>query len=287
MRTRSLLTALAIMTLLPLGVAAEEAFNYSYFDMTYLNNGMDGTVTTINDRDRIDVNVGEGDGMGVRMSLAVNTNLHVFAGYSGSNMDVNATQTMSYPTLGEMRSAFLTTPGAANWDGFCDLTGDGMVNFLDLKVLKEASGDTRIASHAAVDGDLTDWRIGVGYNKLLATKVSGYAQVFWDDRNLDLGNALFMGERKDFGANDNGFGASVGLRGKVTDRFELTGHATYTPVGDINMLAETDADMLRSDTLFGIGSEFWFTDAFSIAAEVEGDGDVRAWLIAARFQFRS
>lgn len=284
MRITTFLITAAIMALLPLGVAAEEVFNYTYLDMTYLDNGMDGTVTATEGRDQVTVNVGEGDGTGLRMSLALTSNVHVFAGYAGSNLDANATHTVSMPTIDEMKSAFLAQPGDANWDGLCDLTGDGKVDLHDLSALAHADTD---GSYAELAGDMTDWKVGIGYNAMITRNIGGYAQLFWDNRDVDLGSAPFMGKTRAFGANDNGVGVALGLRGKVTDRLQLTGHATYSPVGEVNMLAATSGDMLSGDTLVGIGGEYWITDALSFVTEIEGDGDVRSWLVALRYQMRS
>lgn len=287
MRAKALLTTLAVLLLLPTAVAAEELFNFSYFDVTYLDNGMDGAVTAVEGRDTIAVDVGEGDGLALHMSLALNNNIHVFAGYSGSNMDLRATQTVPYPTLDEMRDAFFSRGATPIWDERCDLTGDGMINYEDLYELHHATGDSRVAAEAAVAGALTAYRFGIGYNKMLKPKVGAYAQLFMDVVDLDHGKAAFVGGDRDFGANGNGIGAIVGLQGRVTDRFELEGRVTYSPVGDINMLGTTDADMLQGRTMLGIGGEFWFTRNSSIFAEVEGDGDLRTWAIGARTTFGS
>lgn len=287
MRNKSLLTALAVILLLPFGVQAEEVFNYTFFEMSYLNNGMDGTATAIEGRDRIDIRTGEGSGRGLRMSLALDSNLHVFAGYSGSNMDVSATQTVPYPTLDEMGAAFFTSPGAENWDGLCDLNGDGANNFLDLQMLSLADSDSRVASRAVFDGDMKDWSLGIGYNGMLTRKVGAYAQLFWQTRDLNLGNALFIGENQDLSTSENGVGATVGIRGQLGKRFELSGHVTYSPVSKMNLLAGLGAEILSDGVLFGIGGEFSFTDTFSICAGVDGDSHVRAWLLGMRYNFRS
>jgi hypothetical protein len=239
-------------------------------------------VTAIEGRDRIDINVGEGDGIGIRAGRALTDNIHVFAGYTGSNMDLNATHTVPMPTLDEMRAAFFARPEAENWDGPCDLNEDGMINAIDLGLLKLA-GDSRIADRVAVGGDMKTWRIGVGYNALITPRVGAYTQVFWDARDLDSDTATFMDETGDIDTHASGFGATVGLRGRVTNNFELAGHVTYTPVGDVNLLAATRAGTISDDTLLGIGGEYWVNDALSIVAEVEGDGDVRSWLFGARY----
>ncbi len=285
MKTRLILATFAAAALLPITAGGEEVFDYTYFDLTYLDNGLSGTVSAVDNGERVDLRTGEGDGLGVRASFAVHPNFHVFGLYSGSNLDLNATHTRAYPSLDAMTAAFFTTPEFEAWDAACDLNDDAMINFSDLAMLKEATelgNDTWVESYAEADGDLTDLRLGVGYNTMLAPKVGAFAQVFWDSRDLDFASAQFMGENRDFGTDDNGIGAAVGLRGKVTDKLELNGRVTYTPDGDLNMLAETQSSVFSDDTLLAFGGTYNFTQAFSMSAEVEGDGDVQAYWIGAR-----
>ena len=199
-------------------------------------------------------------------------------------MDLNATQTAPMPTLDQMGQVFFASSRAANFDYLCDLNGDGAINFADLQVLRLADSNSRIATQAAVDGDMTDWRLGIGYHRLVTRRIDAFIQLFWDDRDLSFANAMFRGEMTDFDASENGLGATIGLRGKATDRLELSAHVTYSPVMEIDLLAETSSDMLKNKMMAGIGGEFWFTDAFSICAELEKNGDLRAWLIAARYE---
>ena len=287
MKTTLLRTSLTTLLLLPFAAAAQDSFNYDYFDVTYVDNGMDRMETAFNDADTVSMELGDGDGIGIRASKALSSEIHVFAGYYRSNLDLKATQTVGLPSLDSMRDAFMGTPDAENWDALCDLNEDGIVNYGDLAWLKAAiaNGETsRIASEAATDGDMSDWRIGFGYNRMLATGLNGYAEVFWHGRDLDFGETHFMGRATDFGATDNGIGATLGLRSQVTERLQLSGRVTYTPVGDIDILATDGDDRLRDDMLYGVGGEFWFNDTFSVLAEVEGDGEAQTWLLAARYQ---
>jgi len=283
MKTRTLLLCAAAMTLLPLSVAAEETFDYTYFDVTYLSNGIDNSIATTDGHDMIDLAIVDGYGIGARGSLALTPHVHAFAGYATSDLDLDALHRVSMPTLAEMQNAFYTTPGMESWDAPCDLNGDGMINAVDLGLLKAAGAEPRIAEAVTVDGNLRDWRVGLGVNGLLTQRVSGYAQLFWEDRNVDFDKAFFAGEVRDASAADNGFGATVGARGKVTDKFELTGNVTFTPVGDIDLLADTSAGRLNSNTVVGVAGQYWFTDTFSMMAGVEGDNDIRAWTLGVRY----
>lgn len=284
MKIGTLLLTLVTLALLPTWVAAEEAFDYTYLDVTYLDNGLDGTTTADEGQDRIAVNIGAGDGMGLRTSFALTDNVHVFAGYSGSNMDLNATQTVPYPTLDQMRDAMFATDVNESWDQSCDLNDDGMVNFQDLEVLANADGDTRVAQQVAADGELTTWRLGMGYNQMLRPKIGAYGQLFLDIREIEHDSIAFAGGR-DFDANASGIGATFGLQGKMTSRLELEGWVTYSPVGEVDMLGRTDDDMLQDETLIGLGGEFWVTDNASIFAQVEGYSDIRAWSVGTRMGF--
>ena len=73
------------------------------------------------------------------------------------------------------------------------------------------------------------------------------------------------------------------LLGLLAQRFELTGEVTYTPIGDVDLLAATSAGRLGNDVLYGVGGEFWLTDTFSVRAATQGDGDVRAWTLGVRY----
>ena len=282
MKITTVLLTFAVSMLLPASVNAEEAFRYSYLDMTYVDNGLDGTVTAREDQDTIAVNIGDGDGLGLRMSFAFNDNVHVFAAYSGSNMDVHATHTMPYPTLDEMRAAFFSTSAAQTWDVHCDLNNDGTVNFADLQILYNADGDTRVAQDVSLDGDLTSYRFGIGYNRMLRPKIGTYGRLFMDVRDIDHGTAIAFAGGRDFDATANGVGATLGLRGRLNTRLELDGWVSYSPVAQIDMLGKTDAEMLQDETLIGLAGEFRVTDKASIFARVEGYSDIRAWAIGTR-----
>lgn len=282
MKITTVLLTLAMFTLLPASVSAEEAFRYSYLDITYVDNGLDGTVTAREGQDTIAVDIGDGDGLGLRMSFAFNDNVHVFAAYSGSNMDVHATQTTPYPSLDEMRAAMFSTGADQTWDTHCDLNDDGMVNFLDLQILYNADGDTRVAQDVSLDGDLTSYRFGIGYNQMLRPTIGTYARLFMDVRDIDHGAGIAFAGDRDFDANANGVGATLGLRGRLNTRLELDGWVSYSPVAQIDMLGKTDSEMLQDETSIGLAGEFWVTDKASIFARIEGYSDIRAWAIGTR-----
>ena len=85
--------------------------------------------------------------------------------------------------------------------------------------------------------------------------------------------------------DNEGVGANIGLRGRVTDWLELNGQVRYSEVGGIDLLAETEDDVITSNTLYGVGAVVHFTDTFAVSGEVEAGEDVTAWGVFARLYF--
>ena len=287
MRLKILVMILAVLVLAPLPTAAQDDISYTWFETSYIDNGLDDSLSRDDGPERIDLAIGEGDGFGLRGSMALTENVHVFAGYAGSDIDIGATATADWPSLDAMRAAFFTTPDADYWDALCDLNGDGMINVVDLGLLRAAGPGRRVLGSTDVGGDVRDWRVGIGVNRMLTPTISGYAQLHWNDRDLDVDTVALAGEMVDFGASDNGFGATLGARGRVMERLELKGHVTHTPVGDIDLLADKSADRLDRDTIGGLAAELWFTDALSMTAGIEGDADTQAWRLGVRYDMRA
>ena len=272
MKTRLFITTLGCLVTLPVAVHAQD-ISYTYFDGAFINNGFDvsasesfaetialDTDVTADVAADMGITVKDGDGFALRGSWGFHPNWHVFAGYADHDLDV--LMNMS-GTITEMDA----TPADF-----------GLV--------------------ASTRGDITDWQAGLGYNFNFTPNVSGFVQVSWDNRDVDFDSMSVslsdptgqleatdvIGDADLLSVDNDGLGANVGLRGKVTDWLELNGHVRYSEIGGIDLMADGD-DTLDSDTWVGVGAVVHVTDTFAINGEVEAGDDSTAWGVKARLYF--
>jgi hypothetical protein len=79
-----------------------------------------------------------------------------------------------------------------------------------------------------------------------------------------------------FGSADaDGYLVSAGLRGELTDGFELEGHVIHTDLGSQG----------GDDTSFAVGGRYFFTENFAVDAGFESGDDLEIWHVGARFAF--
>lgn len=274
MKTRLYVTALSCLAILPVAAQAQDV-NYTYFDGAFMNNGIDASIsesfvdTIVLDSEftadlSADLNMGvkDGDGYALGASWGFHPNWHAFAGYADHELDLF-------------------------------MNASGTLSEVDLP-------PTDFALAATSSGDVKDWRAGFGYNTYITENVSGFVQVSWDSRSIDfdsmsvsltdpsgmLGPSDIIGDvDTNIKIDNEGLGANVGLRGKVTDWLELNGHVRYSEVGGIDLMAEEDDDAITSNTLYGVGAVVEFTDTFAVSGEVEAGEDVTAWAVFARLYF--
>lgn len=125
-------------------------------------------------------------------------------------------------------------------------------------------------------GDEFDFTVatgGVGARVPLRDSTDIYALLTYDSTDLDFGS--FAGE--DFDAGDKDFGATVGVRSILRDKFELRAHVRYSGVGDVDLNTGT----LAEDTLFGFGFGYELIRGLSITGDFES-GEFSSWNIGFR-----
>lgn len=77
-----------------------------------------------------------------------------------------------------------------------------------------------------------------------------------------------------FGSVDeDGFGATIGLRGMISDQVELFGAVSYVDLGN------------DDNTSIGGGAWYKLTDTFALGANLQTDEDVTSYGVAARLHF--
>lgn len=272
MKTRPIVTTLSCLAILPIAAQAQD-INYTYFDGAFMNNGIDVSVSdsftdtisldaevTATLAADMDVALKDGDGYALGGSWGFHPNWHAFAGYADHELELLMTAS------GQLGESFPVP---------FDMT-------------------------ASSSGDVTDWRAGIGYNAYMTERVSGFVRVSWDSREIDFASmsvtmndlSTMLSPSDIVGDIDSGIsidrdglGASIGLRGSVTDRLELNAHVRYSEVGGIDLMAESDNDVITDNTLFGVGAVVEVTDTFSLSGEVEAGDDVTAWAVFARLYF--
>ncbi len=75
-------------------------------------------------------------------------------------------------------------------------------------------------------------------------------------------------------ADDDGFGAIVGVRSMISESFELSGHVEYIDLSDSG-----------DDTSFGGSGWYYFSDTFAVGLTAEFSDDVNRYGIGARLFF--
>lgn len=114
--------------------------------------------------------------------------------------------------------------------------------------------------------DLDQFRVGLGGRMPLAT-------------DLDLvGTVSYVRSEVDVGAGDsheNALGLGAGLRGRLTNAFELEGGISYD-----------DIDRFSDKLSLVVAGRYYFTPAVALGAGVEAGDDVTIWRIGCRYSFQ-
>lgn len=116
------------------------------------------------------------------------------------------------------------------------------------------------------DFDVTGWQIGLGYNHPVNSKADVIARLSYLRMDIDtpLGDA-----------DEDGFGISVGLRGRLAPAFELEGAVNYTDLGDFG-----------DDTSFGAAARYFFTPAFAAGLNLGIGDDTTSYGVHFRLNFK-
>lgn len=116
------------------------------------------------------------------------------------------------------------------------------------------------------DVDLTRYKVGFGLNHGLSDRVDLVGRVAWVkfDVETPIGDA-----------DEDGYGIDLGLRGQVSDTFELEGGIEYIDLGSSG----------GDDTSFVAQGRYSFTEQFSLGGQVEVGDDFTVYGILARLNF--
>lgn len=113
--------------------------------------------------------------------------------------------------------------------------------------------------------DIDQFAVGLGGHLGLTEKLDGVGRIGYVDAEASVGG---------FSASVDGYLVSAGLRGQVTDDFEMEGHLIHRDLGDAG-----------DETAFSIGGRYFFTDQFALGLEYEIGDDAKTFLIGGRFSF--
>ncbi|HEX9707864.1 MAG TPA: hypothetical protein VGA24_09535 [Steroidobacteraceae bacterium] len=114
--------------------------------------------------------------------------------------------------------------------------------------------------------DIDQFAVGLGGHLSLTEKLDGVGRVGYLDAEASAGGVSI---------SVDGYLVSAGLRGKVTDDFELEGHVIHRDLGDDG----------GDETAFSIGGRYFFTDQLALGVEYEIGDDAKTFLIGGRFSF--
>lgn len=111
---------------------------------------------------------------------------------------------------------------------------------------------------------------GAGMNFDISETVDFVGQLAYVDAEVDVSVPGFGSASED----ESGYGLGVGVRGMVTEDFELNAWVNYVDLGD-------DA----SDTAFSFGGVYSFTPVFALQAVFSFGDDVNSFGVGARLSF--
>jgi opacity protein-like surface antigen len=118
------------------------------------------------------------------------------------------------------------------------------------------------ASYGTIDlgagVDLDTMSVGFGYHVGISDNADFYGSLSWVRADVSIAG---LGS-----GNEDGYGATIGLRGMVGENVELTGHVNYSDLGD-------GAD----GTTVGAGLLYSFTDNFAVGIFIDVDEDATAY----------
>jgi len=114
--------------------------------------------------------------------------------------------------------------------------------------------------------DLDTWNVGLGYNTPVSDKIDLVARLSYEYIELSAPGLISV--------DDNGIGASVGLRMAATDKLEVDAGISYVDYSDGG-----------DNTAFGGGVLYSFTDTFALGASVSFDDDATGYNVGGRFYF--
>lgn len=126
------------------------------------------------------------------------------------------------------------------------------------------------ASYASADFDfgvdLDQLSVGAGYHVPISDNADFYGALSFVRAEVSAG---------DFSEDEDGYAATIGLRGMVGERFELNGSLSYVDFGSSG----------GDTTAFGAGALYNFSDILAAGFSVEIDDDVTAYGIGVRIYF--
>jgi len=147
-----------------------------------------------------------------------------------------------------------------------DVDGDGVAlggSFAISDTFFLTAGYTTQGFDRGVDVD--QWTFGVGGHLPLTDSVDFVGSLNYVDVDVDT---------RFGGADDDGIGATVGIRAKVAPMVELEGSISYV-----------DFDDSGDSTSFGVTGRYYLTDMFALSAGVSVGDDVTGWQLGARYEF--
>jgi hypothetical protein len=125
-------------------------------------------------------------------------------------------------------------------------------------------------SSSFVDVEADEYNVGVGYKKALGENSSFHIALDYINAEAEAKNN-FGGKAS---ADENGYGVTLGVRGMVSESFELNGGIGYADVGDEDGLG------------LGVGAVWYLTEGFGILAEASADDDSnRQYMVGVRLSF--
>ena len=140
--------------------------------------------------------------------------------------------------------------GYIDFDPDAGLSDDGWFAGGSIHILKNFQ---LVAEYNDI-GDYTLWNAGFGWHGLFGDPGDLFAQIVWNDVQVDSSNV-----------SDDGYGLAAGVRWKLAKWFEAKGQVNWN-----------DYDQAGSDTTVEVGALFsMLEDRFGFGAEYEsGDADI-------------
>ncbi len=152
-----------------------------------------------------------------------------------------------------------------------DIDGDGFklagsFEFTENFFAFAAYQDTNYDDLLGFDVSGNQTTLGVGVAWPLSPSLDLVSGLSYEDLEVELDGSE--------GFSDDGFGLSVGLRGKFSESLEWTGGVKYIDVGGGS-----------NETTVSLGGRYYFTPAFAAGIDVGTNDDGTTWGIVLRYDF--
>ena len=156
----------------------------------------------------------------------------------------------------------------------------GEYNLVNLDYSSVTTNGILDGSFDSFSSDQTEWRLAAGVHANFADRISAFAEVGYVESNFGDQAPLIE-------TSSGGFDARVGLRGMLTDKFEVNGFVRLNPNSALEVMdGNTLVSVVQDEGVtFNAGARYHLVGALSLVADYEFGEDVSRLRAGLRLSF--